>query len=109
MNAKERKKKEVARTVAAYKDLFDDPNKKASVQIVMADLTKVCHVWDGGFHPDESWMYHLSGRREVFFHITNMVNLTPELIERMVVAETELTEPRQTTYDPIRGAQRGER
>jgi hypothetical protein len=101
----EEKKREKARVVAAYQDLFDDPEKRGSVGIVMADLSGVCHMQESGWHPDPSYMYHLTGRREVFIHITNMTNLTPDLIERMVVAEAQLTEPQERDYDPLgRGA-----
>ena len=97
----ENKKEERARVVAAYKDLFSDPDKLGAAKTVIADLSKVCHMHESGWHEEAGWMSHLTGRREVFIHITNMINLTPEAIERMVVAEARLTEPQKSTYDPL--------
>ena len=102
MTPDEEKKAEVARVVAVYKDLFSDPAKIGSIKTVLADLSKRCHMDESGYHPDFGMMNHLTGRREVFIHITNMANLTPEMIERMVVAEGRLTEPQKSDYDPLK-------
>ena len=95
------RKDEIARIVAAYKDLFSDPDKLGAAKTVIANLSRVCHMHESGWHEDAGWMQHLTGRREVFIHITNMINLTPEAIERMVVAEATLTEPQKSNYDPL--------
>ena len=94
-------KDEAARIVAAYKDLFSDPGKLGAAKTVIANLSKVCHMQESGWHEDVGRMQHLTGRREVFIHITNMINLTPDAIERMVVAEAKLTEPQNSSYNPL--------
>ena len=101
MTPDEEKKAEIARVVAAYKDLFSDPKKLGATKTVIADLSKVCHMDDSGWHENVGRMQHLTGRREVFLHITNMVNLTQELIEQMVVAQAVLTDPQKSDYDPL--------
>lgn len=101
MTQDDEKKAEIARVVAAYKDLFSGPEKRGSAEIVITDLSKVCHMQESGWHEDERRATHLTGRREVFIHITNMLNLTPDAIERMVVTEGKLTEPQKSPYDPL--------
>lgn len=97
------KKAEIARIVAAYKDLFDDPQKKGSAEIVMADLHKVAYMEESGWHPDVGYMQHITGRREVFLHIGQMIGLTADQIDRIMLVRGQLTEPGEKAYDPLRG------
>ncbi len=107
MSAEEDKKKQIARVVAAYKELFTDPQKTAAAEIVLSDLCDVCRIFSTGRADDHGGLAEFSGRREVFIHVKNMIGLRPDDIERMVMMrDTELTEQRERPYDPKRGGDR---
>ena len=95
-------KDEMARKVAAYKDLFLDPEKAVSARIVLADLHEFCAIYASGENAKGSVLRQFAGRRAVFLRIQNSINLTPEAIERLVMMEdTELTERGKEAYDPL--------
>jgi hypothetical protein len=99
----EAKKLALSRLSAAYKDVFADPKKEASTSVVLADLSGICRFYDGGFSENREWLRHLEGRREVFVHIKNMLNMTAEQVDWIVTRSAELTKRRERTYDPLRG------
>lgn len=54
-----------------------------SDMIVLADLAKFCRAGESTFHPDPRIAANLDGRREVFLHIAQFLNLPVEQIVQL--------------------------
>jgi hypothetical protein len=54
-----------------------------SDMIVLSDLAKFCRAGESTFHPDPRVAANLDGRREVFLHIAQYLNLTVEQIVQL--------------------------